>query len=157
MQQVTQRYSAHARVWTIASAAVVVFVIQIDSLDLLRRFSVDSTLRNALMAEAKEQQERINKLSEPAKTGPAASDADDQTKDEIETAKAKRAEIDATLAKLRAPGLAILPDHFVWQSVPQARLERDPLGIRRYSMRYKLVAAARIRSRRDGGRIRSST
>ena len=86
-----------------------------------------------------------------AKTSSAATDAGDQksqssaivtvgTKDEIETAKAKRAEIDATLAKLRAPGLAILPDHFVWQRVPQALLERDPLWTSPYPTRYELVA-----------------
>lgn len=120
MQRVTQRYGARARVVTIASAAVVAFAIQIDSLDLLRRLLIDSTLRNALLMEAKDQQERINNLSKAAPTVAA------ETKDEVETAKAKRAEIDATLAKLRAPGLAILPDHFVWQ-FPQARLERDPL------------------------------
>lgn len=151
MQRVTQRYGAYARVVTIASAAVVAFAVQIDSLDLLRRLSVDSTLRNALLTEAKDQQERINKLSEAATTSSAASDAGAQkphigvsgaaeTKDEIETAKAKRAEIDATLAKLRAPGLAILPDHFVWQRVPQARLERNPLWTSPYPTRYELVA-----------------
>ena len=151
MQRVTQQYSAYARVVTIVSAAVVVFAVQIDSLDLLRRLSVDSTLRNALLTEARDQQERINKLSEAAKTSSVASDSGDQkpqagvpgsaeTKDEIERAKAKRAEIDATLAKLRAPGLAILPDHFVWQRVPQARLERDPLGTSPYPARYELVA-----------------
>jgi len=151
MQRVTQQYSAYARVVTIASAAVVVFAVQIDSLDLLRRLSVDSALRNALLTEAKDQQERINKLAEAAKTSAAASDAGEQKpqvgalgvaemKDEIETAKAKRAEIDATLAKLRAPGLAILPDHFVWQRVPQARLERNPLWTSPYPTRYELVA-----------------
>ena len=86
-----------------------------------------------------------------AKTSAAATDAGDQkslssaivtvgTKDEIETAKAKRAEIDAMLAKLRAPSLAILPDRFVWQRVPQALLERDPLWPSPYPTRYELVA-----------------
>ncbi len=142
MQRITQRYSAYARVVTIASAAVVAFAVQIDSLDLLRRLSVDSTLRNALLAEAKDQQERINNLSgsdaRVQKPPDGATDAA-ETKDEIETAKAKRAEIDATLAKLRAPGLAILPDHFVWQRVPQARLERDPLWTSPYPAHYELV------------------
>ena len=151
MLRVTQRYSAYARVVTIASAAVVAIAVQMDSLDLLRRLSVDSALREALLWEAKDQQERINTLSEMAKTSSAASDAGNQkpqiganvtveTKDEIETAKTKRAEIDAPLAKLRAPGLAILPDHFVWQRVPQARLERNPLWTSPYPTRYELVA-----------------
>ena len=63
-------------------------------------------------------------------------------KDEIETAKAQRAEIDATLAKLRAPGLAILPDHFVWQL--HLCTQKDVSEEKEAKAEEKMAKAARI-------------
>jgi hypothetical protein len=41
-------------------------------------------------------------------------------------AKARRDEIESNLATLRDPQLAVLPDHFIWQPLPQASLTRNP-------------------------------
>jgi hypothetical protein len=130
MARVTQRYAGEARAITVVSALITAFVVQIDSIDLIRRLSVDDAFRNSLLAEAKAQQERIDTL---AQTSPPPAAIDD-----LADAKAKRNEIDATLAKLRSPGLAVLPDHFIWQRVPQARLERNPFWTSPWPAHYEL-------------------
>jgi hypothetical protein len=127
MSRVTQRYGAYARFITVLSAAIVAFSLQFDSLELLRRLSIDSSLRASLVDEAKVQQTRVEALTTAQS-------------DELAAAKAKRDEIDATLVKLRAPSLAILPDHLLWQPVPEARLPRNPLWTHQYPQRYELIA-----------------
>lgn len=131
MDRVTQRYGMQARVVTIFGAFIVAFAIQVDSLDLLRRLSVDDKLRNSLLTEAKAQEERIDRLSKP--------ETAKQNKDELETVKAARDDIQQNLTKLRAPQMAILPDHFIWQHVPQARLVRNPTWRAPYPSKFELV------------------
>jgi hypothetical protein len=67
-----------------------------------------------------------------------------QDQDEIQLAKARREEIEANLAKLRDPQLGVLPDHFVWQPLPRARLIRNPDWGVPYSKRLELVVGASV-------------
>lgn len=129
MDRVTQRYGMQARVVTVLAALLVALSIQVDSLDLLRRLSVDDKLRESLLHEAKDQQERIDQLAKNQQ----------QNKDELDVAKASRDEMQANLAKLRSPQMAILPDHFIWQQVPQARLVRNPMWRATYPAKFELV------------------
>jgi hypothetical protein len=119
MDRTSQRYGMQARLVTILGALIVSFAIQVDSLDLLRRLSVDDKLRKSLLDEATMQQGRIDQLSKIQ--GNAKDNQDD-----MESARASRDEISQNLSKLRTPQLAILPDHFIWQRVPQAVLVRNP-------------------------------
>lgn len=52
MDRVSQKFSLHARIVTVAGAILVAAALQLDSLDLLKRLSMDEQLRNALMTQA---------------------------------------------------------------------------------------------------------
>jgi hypothetical protein len=134
MDRVSQRYGMAARIVTVFGALVVAFAIQMDSLDLLRRLSVDDKLRASLLEEAKAQQVRIDQLNKAGTPG--------QNKDELEAAKTMRDEIQSDLGKLRTPQMAILPDHFIWQRVPQARLMHNPAWKPPYPTRLELVVGS---------------
>ena len=134
MDRISLRYGTLARAFTIAGALLVAFATQIDSLDLLRRLSVDDKLRNSLVEEAKMQQSLIDHLDK------STTNADH---DEIQTVRAARGEIEQSLAKLRSPQMAILPDHFIWQSVPRARLVRNPAW-RTPASKFELVLGSAI-------------
>src|SRR5471032_584080 len=97
MGRVSQRYATEARAVTVVAALLVALAVQIDSVDLIRRLSVDDTLRQSLLNEAKAQQDRLSK-TDPAK--PADATAGQPNSDEVEAIKAKRDEIDADLARL---------------------------------------------------------
>jgi hypothetical protein len=197
----TQQYAAEARAATVVASLFVALAIQLDSFDLLRRLSSDDALRDALVAEGKTQQERIDKLTESAATStaaagatttapatttgtqtqqgaggsagskpgqkPAATSSPEATSstsasssaaakpspqasvgndDELALAKAKRDEIDKNLATLRAPSLAILPDHFVWQGLKRARVDRNPAWSAPYPATLSLVAGGSTHS-----------
>jgi hypothetical protein len=133
MARATQQYTARARAITVVGALVVAVVLQFNSIDLLQRLSTDNTFRSSLVEMARIEQERIDKLQ----STPGAA------QDELELHKARRQEIDANLAALRAPELAILPDHLLWQAVPRARLMRDPLWQGPYPARLQLVAGGK--------------
>jgi hypothetical protein len=120
MDRITQRYAFYARIVTIIGAGVVAFAIPFDAVDLLKRLSTDSALRDSLVAQAAAQQAQINRLDDKDKTGQGESF-------DLEAAKAKRDEIEENLTKLREPSLTIVPDHFIWQALPQARLTRNQL------------------------------
>ena len=109
MARVSQAFSLKARSITCAVSLLVVFSIQLDSLSLLRRLSVDDKLRDSLVKEAEMITARIEK-------------AEAKDKPEAEKARAARAEIDATLALMREPRFALVPDKLVWD---------DPAGARR--------------------------
>lgn len=132
MDRTTQRYAMQARLVTVFGAIIVAFAIQLDSLDLLRRLSVDDKLRSSLVQEANAQDARIDALS---KADAKQVDA----KNELETATATRNEIQQNLSRLRAPDMAILPDHFMWQRVPRASLVRNPLWKPPYPAKFELV------------------
>jgi hypothetical protein len=113
MDRVTQAYAQWARVWTVLAAGLVAFVIQLDSIDLIKRLAVDDQLRASLVSQASAEQERLDK-------GATRND-----ENEVEAAKARRDEIDQNLARLRQPGLSFIPDHFIWQKVPASVLDEN--------------------------------
>lgn len=138
MARATQQYAAEARFWTVGAAFLVALALQFNAFDLLQRLSSDATLREALVTEAGAQQKRIDDLAEQARTTPT-----DQAAPSIsafEQARAKHQELEATLMTLRKPELSILPDHFIWEGVPQARLVRNPLWKAPYPAAFELVA-----------------
>lgn len=121
----TQQYAAEARVVTIVAAMIVAFAIQFDTVTLLGRLSTDTKMREDLLAQAR------------------------ATPDEID-----KQEILKHLANLSGPSLSVLPDHFIWQSVPRRRLERNPLWTTPYPASLTLVTGGSsytipVRWRRD--------
>ena len=136
MGRVSQRYATEARAVTVVAALLVALAVQIDSVDLIRRLSVDPTLRDSLLKEAQAQQDRLPK-TDPAK--PADATAGQPNSDEVEAIKAKRDEIDADLATLRSPSLAVLPDHFVWQRLPRATLYGADVSAEPHQTEYEFL------------------
>ena len=111
MDRTTAEYKFRAQLVTVLGALLVASMVQLDSIDLLKRLSTDDKLRDSLVKQAEIQQKRAE---EQAKSVPTAG--------EKSNAKALRDEIDTNLAKLRDPQLAVLPDHFFWQPLPRGRL-----------------------------------
>ena len=118
MDRTTAEFKFRAQLITVLGALCVATVVQLDSIQLLRRLSTDDKLRDSLVQQAENQQKRI----EQQQTTPALG----ATQDELALAKARRDEIESNLAQLRDPQLAVLPDHFIWQPLPQASLTRNP-------------------------------
>ena len=139
MDRITQRYAFRARVFTVFGAAIVAFAIQFDSVDLLKRLSTDSKLRDSLLNEATAQQNQIDKINDNKKAGNPPGE-----QSELELATAKRNEIEQNLATLRAPGLAIFPDHFIWQRLPGARLIRNESWKRPFADRLELALGTAV-------------
>ncbi|HMH50956.1 MAG TPA: hypothetical protein VK548_12035 [Candidatus Acidoferrum sp.] len=138
MARTTAEYKFRTQIITVVGAFVVALAIQMDSLDLLRKLATDDKLRNSLVDQAKEQQKRIDELAKTSANDPNKN----AVQDELQLARVRRDEIETNLTKLRDPSLAILPDHFIWQPVPQARLLRDSGGRRPESRRLELVVGA---------------
>ncbi len=136
MDRTTAEYRFRAQLVTVAGALVVATLVQLDSIDLLKRLSSDDKLRDSLVQQAQMQQKRIDDQS---KITPAA-----QNQDELQSARSQRDEIEGTLAKLRDPQLAVLPDHFLWQRLPQARLMTNPKWQAPYSQRLELVVGGSV-------------
>jgi hypothetical protein len=138
MDRTTAEYKFRAQIITVIGAAIVALAVQMDSLDLLKRLATDDKLRTSLVEQGRDQQRRIDDLV--AKATP-----EDQNKalvqDELQLAKVRREEIETNLTKLRDPAMAILPDHFIWQPLPQARLVRDSAW-KRPNKRLELVVGA---------------
>jgi hypothetical protein len=131
MDRTTAEYRFRAQLVTVIGALIVATLVQLDSIDLLKRLSSDDKLRDSLVQQAQIQEKRID---EQTKIPPAS-----QNQDEIQNAKSQRDEIEGSLAKLRDPQLAVLPDHFLWQRLPQARLMVNPKWQLPYSQRLELV------------------
>ena len=136
MDRTTAEYRFRAQLVTIIGALIVATLVQLDSIDLLKRLSSDDKLRDSLVQQAEIQQKRIDDLGKTATT--------DQNQDEMQYAKSQRDEIESTLAKLRDPHLAVLPDHFLWQRLPQARLMYNPKWQVPYSQRLELVIGSSV-------------
>jgi hypothetical protein len=130
MERVAAEYKLRAQIVTVIGALLVAFAIQMDSLDLLKRLSTDDKLRDSLVAQAQEQQKRIDAQDNK----PAQKD-----EDELQLAKARREEIEANLSRLRDPGMSVLPDRFIWQPLPQARLVRNAAWRHPYPRRLELI------------------
>ena len=143
MLRVTNRYTFWARMFTVAAAFFVALGLQFDSLDLVRRLSIDDGLRNSLLQEAQSYQSRVDEIEKNAVAAPAASteknaaaaaaastekapvvaparSAEQQLT--LDAAKAHLDDIEGNLATLRNGQLNILPERFPWQSRPRARL-----------------------------------
>jgi hypothetical protein len=128
MDRTTSEYRFRAQLVTVIGALFVATLVQLDSIDLLRRLSSDDKLRDSLVQQAELQQKQIE---DAAKSG--------QSQEDLLNARSQRDEIQATLAKLRDPQLAVLPDHFLWQHLPQARLMNNREWQPPYSQRLELV------------------
>lgn len=141
MDRTTAEYKFRAQLITVGAALVVATVVQLDSIDLLQRLSTDSKLRESLVQQAGTLQKRVEdqqkRVDEPPKGASTTG-----SKDELQNAKAQRDEIEGNLAKMRDPQLAILPDHFLWQRLPQGRLMNNPKLPS--SPRLELVAGGRL-------------
>lgn len=116
MDRITQQYAFYARIVTVIGAGLVAFAIPFDAVNLMKRLSTDAALRNSLVAQAAAQQGQIDRIGDKGTAGDSF---------DLEAAKARRDEIEQNLTKLREPNLAIVPDHFLWQGLPQARLGRS--------------------------------
>jgi hypothetical protein len=136
MDRTTAEFKFRAQLVTVLGALLVATVVQLDSIELLRRLSTDDKLRDSLVQQAQIQQSRFEEQQK------APAPARDQ--DELEVAKARRDEIESNLAKLRDPQLAVLPDHFIWQPLPQASLTRNPAWTQPYSPRLELVVGGNL-------------
>jgi len=130
MDRVSNRYGFNARVVTVFGAFVVAFGTQIDLIELISRLSADDQLRASLVTEAKNQQEHLEKLASAGTTNQSS---------DLEAAKAVHAEIQQNLSKLRSPDLLIIPDHILFQSVPRARLLRNPAWKAPHPKQFELV------------------
>jgi hypothetical protein len=135
MDRTTAEYRFRAQMVTIVAALVVACTVQMDSIDLLRRLSTDDKLRDSLVEQAQQQQDRIEK---PSPNGSAAQDQAD-----LQLAKSRRDQIEANLATMRDPQLDILPDHLIWQRLPKARLMRNDEWMRP-AQRLELVIGSSI-------------
>jgi hypothetical protein len=130
MERVGAEYKLRAQIVTVLGALLVALLIQMDSLDLLKRLSADDKLRDSLVAQAQEQQKRIDTQNDH----PMQKDDD-----ELQLAKARREEIEANLSRLRDPAMSVLPDRFIWQPLPQARLVQNPAWRHPYPRRLELI------------------
>jgi hypothetical protein len=131
MDRTTAEYKFRAQLVTVFGAFLVALSVQMDSLDLLKRLSTDDKLRASLVERAQNQQKRLDDQ--------ANAPADKQNKTELDLARARREEIEANLAALREPQLGVLPDHFLWDKLPQARLIDNSGWSHPYSERLELV------------------
>ena len=118
MDRTTAEYKFRAQLWTVAGALLVALVVQLDSIELLKRLSADDKLRDSLVKQGENLQQRIDKLPQTPASTPA----------ELNQAKARRDEIESNLATLRDPQLSVLPEHFILcLPTSRARLENNPL------------------------------
>src|ERR1022692_1029259 len=136
MDRTTAEFKFRAQLVTVVGALLVATVVQLDSIQLLRRLSTDDKLRDSLVQQAQIQQSRFDEQQKAPDTS--------RNQNELELAKACRDEIESNLATLRDPQLAVLPDHFIWQPLPQASLPRNPAWTPPYSPRLELVVGTNI-------------
>lgn len=136
MDRTTAEYRFRAQLVTVIGALFIATLVQLDSIDLLKRLSANDKLRDSLVQQAELQQKHIEEQSKAAPTA--------QNQDELQNAKAQRDEIQGNLAKLRDPQLAVLPDHFLWQRLPQGRLMTNKNWQTPYSQRLELVVGGAV-------------
>jgi hypothetical protein len=121
MFRVSQAFKLKANSIACIISFLVAFSIQLDSLALLRRLSMDDGMRQALVAEAGSLVDRVAKAEEKAKAAEAGNDTEEEllARQDAEKARAARDEVDATLALLREPRFAIIPDALSWERLAQ--------------------------------------
>jgi hypothetical protein len=116
MRRAVDDFTVQAKLVSSAVALVLAVIIQLDALGLVKRLSVDESLRESLVQEAEMLTDRIGdkQTSETANTEEAKLE-----EPEVEKARAALDEIDATLALLREPKYAAIPDTLVWEKLAQ--------------------------------------
>jgi hypothetical protein len=136
MMRVSQAFKLKAQIITCVLSFFVAFAIQLDSISLVKRLSIDDKLRDSLVAEGRLLIEQIDKpkkdnpspenRSDVPQTGKQLSVGQEKTSDEAKAkAKAALAEIESTLALLRQPRLAIIPNTLLWEKRAQTTLCPD--------------------------------
>jgi hypothetical protein len=134
MDRTTGEYKFRAQLVTILGALVVAFAVQLDTIDLLKRLSSDDKLRDSLVQQAGVQQKRFDEQQKVATPN----------QNELDLARMRRDEIESNLANLRDPQLKVLPDHFIWQPLPQARLMYNPAWTPPYLSHLELVVGGAV-------------
>lgn len=116
MERVTHAYAFNAKVVTAAVSLGLVVVLQLDSLDLLRRLSTDDKMRAALVQQAGDYEKKIEQSkTQQTPTATAAAPADD-----IALLKKQKDDVEASLADLSQPSLGILTQFYRARTQPAA-------------------------------------
>src|ERR1039457_3931495 len=136
MDRTTAEFKFRAQLVTVVGALLVATVVQLDSIQLLPRLSTDDKLRDSLVQQAQIQQSRFDEQQKAPDTS--------RHQNELELAKARRDEIESNLATLRDPQLRVLPDHFIWQPLPQLRLTKNPAWTKTDSPSLELVVGGTV-------------
>ena len=143
MDRVTQAYAFEAKMATAVISLVVVAAIQLDSLDLIRRLSTDDKMRAALVQRAQEQEKKIeqSQTAHPP-VAAAAQTAAVQTgaaADDVQLLKKSKEEIEASVADLNQPNLAILNQFFDASTAPAPRLPSSQFQLGAGTKSYRLT------------------
>lgn len=134
MERVTHAYAANAKVVTALVSLGLVVVLQLDSLDLLRRLSVDDKMRAALVQQAEKYEKKIEQSkTQPPTTAPAA------PADDIAVLKKQKDEIDASIADLSQPSLGILTHFYRSRTQPPAALSSSQYLLAVGTKTYRLA------------------
>ncbi|MCA2968160.1 MAG: hypothetical protein INH43_06570 [Acidobacteriaceae bacterium] len=134
-----EQFSMGAKVAASVVALLFCFAVQLDSVDLLRRLSQDEKLRAAVVARA----DTAKAMYERKELDGAAA----------------QAKMDAAVAELRDPKVAVIPDHFLWEGVAQVVVARTQLTAGAYQLEVgKASFAVALAGDGDGfaGAVRSS-
>ena len=130
MARAIDSYALFAKIVASAVALVVVMLVQLDTVNVIRRLSQDDKLRASLVAEAEMQLKRQEEASK-AKEGVPEEDA-----------KAQREQIAASLADLRDPKRGITPQYLLAQPVAQTRICPQRIGGPPGNANMRIVAGA---------------
>ncbi|MBZ2178642.1 MAG: hypothetical protein K7J47_13130 [Acidobacteria bacterium] len=109
-----EQFSMGAKVAASAAALVFSLAVQLDSVDLLRRLSQDEKLRAAVVARA-----------DTAKAMYERKELDGAS---------VQAKMEAAVAELRDPKVAVIPNHFLWEGVAQVVVPRTQLTAGAYQL-----------------------
>ncbi len=124
-----EQFSMGAKVLASVAALAFSLVVQLDSVDLLRRLSQDEKLRAAVVARA----DTAKAMYERKELDGAAAEA----------------KMDAAMAELRDPKVAVIPDHFLWEEVAQVVVARTQLKAGAYQLEVGKASFA-VALARDG-------
>jgi hypothetical protein len=115
--RMTESFGLEAKVASSIVALGLCLAIQLDSVALLRRLSRDDSFRASLVDQA----EKAIKQYEESTSDKGTSANEQQRATEA------RNQARAALEVLQDPKLAVVPDHFVWDAVAQAKLRAERL------------------------------
>lgn len=124
--RISDNFSLEAKIATSAVTLLVCFLLQLDTVSLLRRLTVDDKFRDALVKQADAAEKRYEQLrqktealreAEPRGAQPPAAPTAELEK----LSQDARKELDLALGELRDSKLGILPPYFFLSKVAQAR------------------------------------